>query len=123
MPTVRVRQLSIGRDKPSCLLPRQGLLAHLVPALVELALVLGDPVLLGMMRRVGRTWRVVKEEWPVWRDGLLVAHPIDGLVGDVVVEVVVRIAQIRFDRLRAIEYSRSPLVGFSADESVELFEA
>ena len=57
------------------------------------------------------------------RDGLLGADPLDGLVGDVVVEVVVRVAQVRLDGLGPVEDRGPPLAGLGPDEPVELFEA
>ena len=50
---VRSDRQSCGMT-PSCLLPGEGLLAQLVPALVELALVLVRPFLGHMMRSVRR---------------------------------------------------------------------
>jgi hypothetical protein len=48
------------------------------------------------MRRVRGARRMVEEEWLVGGHRLLVAHPLDGLVGHVVVEVVAcRMAEAR----------------------------
>ena len=49
------RELGVGRDHAELLLPGEGLLALLVPAVGELALVLLDP-LVGA-RGAGRGWR------------------------------------------------------------------
>ena len=46
-------ELGAGGNDAELDLPRQRLLANLVPALVELALVLGDPFLRHMVRRMG----------------------------------------------------------------------
>ena len=70
-----------------------------------------------------RTRRVVDEERPVRRDRLLVADPLDGLVGDVVVEVVVRLAEVWLDGTGAVECGRPPLVGLRSDEPIEVLEA
>ena len=122
-PRAALGQLRVGRHDAQFLLPREGLLAHLVPALVELALVFRDPLLLRLMRGVRRARRVVEEERLVGRHGLLVADPLDGLVGDVVVEVVVRVAQVRLDGLGPVEDGGPPLAGLAADEPVEVLEA
>ena len=51
----RVGQLGVRGDDAELLLAREGLLAQLVPALIELALVLVDPLLRHVVRRVA--WR------------------------------------------------------------------
>ena len=122
-PLAALGQLGVGRNDAQLLLPRQGLLAHLVPALVELALVFGDPFLFRVMRRMCGAGRVIKEERLVRGHGLLGADPFDGLVGHVVVEVVVRVAQVWLHGLGPVEDRGPPLVGLRPDESVELLEA
>src|SRR5947208_15347597 len=65
------RQLAIRRNDTELLLPGKGLLAQLVPTLVEPSLVLRDPVLRHMVWRVGRAGREIDEERFVWRDRFL----------------------------------------------------
>ncbi len=98
-----------------------GLLAHLVPALIELAFPLGDPLLRHVVRRVSRPRREVDEERLVRRHGLLVLDPGHCLVGHIGHEVVVRIMR-QFYLGDAIEQVRRPLVRLAADEAVELVE-
>ena len=55
-------ELAVRRDDAELLLPGEGLFAQLVPALVELALVLVGPLLGHVVGRVGRAGREVDEE-------------------------------------------------------------
>ena len=64
-------ELAVRRDDAQLLLPGEGLLAQLVPALVELALVLVGPLLRHVVRRVGGAGREVDEERLVGRERLL----------------------------------------------------
>ena len=116
------RQLRIRRDHAHCLLPRVGLLAELVPAAAELALVLRDPFLRRVVRRVRRAGREVHVERLVRRQRMLRARPLDRLVRHVGREVVVR-RHVVLDARDAVEDRGRPLVGLAADEAVELVEA
>src|SRR5262249_36847138 len=62
------RQLGVGGNDPEPKLALVGLLAILVPALVELPLEFIDPCLGGVVGRVSGAWRVVDEEGTVGRD-------------------------------------------------------
>ena len=117
-----VGQLGVLRDDAQLLLPGEGLLAVLVPAAVELALELRDPLLRHVMRRVRGAGGEVGEERLVRGQRLLAADPLDGLVGHVGREVVVRVVR-RLHLDGAVEDQRRPLVGLAADEAVELVEA
>ena len=103
-------------------LPRQRLLADLVPARVELALPLVDPVLRRMVRRVGGAGGEVDERRLVRRQRLLVLDPGARLLGHVGHEVVVRVVR-QFDHGGAVVQVGRPLVGLAAEEAVELVEA
>ena len=117
-------QLGVGGDDAQLLLPREGLLAQLVPALIELALVLVDPLLRHVVRRVAGARREVHEERLVGHQRLLLARPLDRLVRHVLGEVVALLGRLlRLDRRRAFVDRRVPLVGFAADEAVEVLEA
>src|SRR5205814_2947505 len=112
---------SIRRDCAEPDLPGQRLLAELVPALVELAPVFGDPFLGHMMRIVGARRRVVDEERFVRRERLLGADPDNGLVGHVGTYMVVRIAGSR-DAGHAVVEDRGVEIGLALKKTVELVE-
>jgi hypothetical protein len=113
-----------GGMTPSFLLPREGLLAQLVPALVEPALVLGDPVRGNVVRRVRGAGREVDEERLLGRDRLLLADVADRLVGQVLHQVVALLGgAVRLDRRRAVVQLGIELVVLAADEAEEVLEA
>ncbi len=75
------------------------------------------------MRRVRRAGRVVDEEGLVGSERFLLADPLHRLLGHVGGEVVALFGcGLLLDRRRAFEDGRIVLVGFSADESVEVLE-
>ena len=118
------RELRIGRDHAELLLAREDPLALGVPAVVELAGVLVRPFLRDVVRRVRRTRREVHEERLVGHQRLLLAHPLDRLVGHVAHEVVALLrGAIGLDRGRALVQRRVVLVRLAADEAVEVLEA
>ena len=96
-----------GGDDAELLLPGQRLLAELVPALVELALVLGDPLLRHVVRSVRGARGEVDEERLVRRERFHGLGPVDRLVGHVGHEVVVRILR-RLDLVHARRRSSAP---------------
>ena len=115
---------AVLRDDAELLLPREGLLAQLVPALVELALVLVRPFLRDVVRRVGRARREVDEERLVGDERLLLADPADRLVGHVLHEVIALFGRLlHFDRRGALVERGIPLMRLAADEAVEVLEA
>ena len=121
---VALGELAILRDDAQLLLPRKGLFAQLVPALVELALVLVRPLLRDVVRRVGRARREVDEERLVGDERLLLPDPADGLVGHVLHEVIALFGRLlHFDRRGALVERGIPLVRLAADEAVEVFKA
>ncbi|OPX97087.1 MAG: hypothetical protein A4E60_03362 [Syntrophorhabdus sp. PtaB.Bin047] len=119
---VAFRELGVGRDDAQFLLPRQGLLTYPVPALVEPPLVLRYPLFFRVMRRVGGPGGIVEEERFVRCNRLLVAHPFYGLVRHVIIEVVVRFADVGLDGPGAFKGRRSPLICLSAYEPVKMLE-
>ena len=120
----RARELAVGGDDAELLLAGEGLFAQLVPALIELALVLVGPFLRHVVRRVRRAGREVDEERLVGGETLLLADPANRLVGHVLHQVVALFGRLlRLDRRGALVERRVPLVGLAADESVEVLEA
>ena len=118
------RQHGVGADHAQFLLPIERDLALFVPAVGELALVLVDPFLGDVMRRVGGTRREVHEERLVRQQGFLLARPRDRLVGQVFGEVVALFRRLRrLDGRRPLIEGRVPLVVLAADEAVEVLES
>lgn len=110
------------RDDSKPLLSREGFLAYLVPALVELAPVLGDEVFWGMQRGVIRTEGQVGKERPAGIGLLLISDAGDGLVHQVLGEVLTR-TRGGLDEAVVADQQRGPLVGLAAEKAVELFKA
>ncbi len=113
------------RDDPELLLPLEDLLADRVPALVELALVLVGPLLRDVVRRVGAAGRVVEEPRLL---GILRAdrvQPLDGLVREVVREVVrLAVGALGHADVRVVlREERIPLARGAAEEAPEVVEA
>ncbi len=117
------RELGVGRDHAEAFLVGKDLVAHLLPAHVELALELGDPLLGRLMRRVGAARNVVHEERLVGRHRVEAAHVLDRLVREVGGEVVAGLPDPREDLRVIAEQIRLPLVGLAAHEPVEVLEA
>ena len=114
----------VGGDHSELLLTGEGLFTHLVPALVEFALVLIDPLLRHVMRRMRGAGREVHEERLVGHQCFLLAHPADGLVRHVLGEVVALLGALALLHRRGAFIDRGiPLVRFAADEAVEVLEA
>ena len=118
------RELAVRRDDSQLLLPGIGLLAQLVPALIELAFVLVGPLLRHMVGRVRRAGREVDEERLIGSKTLLLPDPGNRLVGHVVHEMVAFLGRLlRLHRRGSLVERRVPLIGLAADESVEVLEA
>ena len=92
------RQLRVLRDEPELLLALQRLLAHRLIAHVEAALVLLDPLLRHVVRRVAGTRRVVQAERLVRRHRLGVLDELERLVGQVHGQVIAVLGLGRADR-------------------------
>src|SRR5262249_362591 len=105
------RQRRVGRNDAEPFLVGQSLLALLVPALIELALELRDPVLAGMMRGMTVARSKVHQERIVGRDRMLGPYPVDGPVGHVVDEYVVRVTKRRQNGLCILKQGWMPIVG------------
>ena len=81
-------QLRVGGHDTQLLLPRHDLFAQRIPAAVEFAPVLIRPLLGHVVRRVGGAGGPVHEERLVRHQRLLLAHPGDGAVGEILGEGV-----------------------------------
>src|ERR1700723_119179 len=81
-------ELCVLRNNTESFLSGNGFLAELVPALVELALVLVGPLFRHMVGGVGRAGREVSEKWLVRRQRFLLRYPGHRLIGHIFHEVV-----------------------------------
>src|SRR5271167_1570626 len=96
-------KLAVFRNDTKLLLPGEYFFAQTVPALVKLALVLVRPFLGYMMWSVSSTRREVGEERLIGHERLLLADPIDCLVGHILGEVITFLRGLmRLDRGRAL---------------------
>ena len=116
-------ELGVRRDHAEPLLVGEDLLAQLLPAHVELALELVDPLLRRLVRRVGAAGHVIDEERLVGRRCVQAVHVADRLVRHVGGEVVAGLADPRKDLGVIAEQVGRPLVGLAAHEAVEVLEA
>src|SRR5215469_361189 len=116
-------QFTVRGNNAELLLPREGLFAQLVPAGVELALVLVGPFLRYMVRRMGRAGGKVDEERFVGGKRLLLCDPGGRLVGHIFHEVVALFGRsLVLDRRRAVVEGRVPLVRLATHEAVEILK-
>ena len=119
-------ELGVGRDHPEFLLAGEGLLPELVPALVELPLVLVGPLLRDVVRRVATPGREVQEEGLVRVLGSDPVQPLDAAIRHRVREVVrmllVVVLRRRADDLLVLGQARVPLARVTPQESVEVVE-
>ena len=117
------RQLGAGRDDAHLELALVDDLAVLVPAGVELALVLVGPLLGDMVRRVAGAGAVVQVERLVRRVDVGVLDELDRPVGQVGAQVVAVLGLRRLlDRVVVVDQFGEPLVGVAAEEAVEALE-
>src|SRR5262249_40348005 len=106
------------------LLLREDFLAVLIPAVVELALVLVGPLLRHMLRRVHRAGAEVKEERLVGRELLGISDELHGLVRQVLGQMVALFRSLRrFDLMVVVYKVWIILARVAAEEAVIAFEA
>ncbi len=104
------------------LLSGERFFTQLVPALIKLSTILFDPFFRSVMGSMRSPGSEIREERLVRRQRLLVADPLDRLIGEVGHQMVIRIVR-KFDPGHPVIEAWRPLVGFTTDESVELVEA
>jgi len=85
-------------------------------------MVFGNPLRWHMVRRVGGTRGKVDKKWLIWRQRLLIMHPIDRLIGHVRHEVIAGRAR-RLDAGDPVKEARCPLVGLAAEKAIKLVKA
>src|SRR5215469_1445006 len=117
-------QLAVRRYDAELLLTSKGFFAELVPALIELALVLVGPFLRHMVRRMGCSGCKIHEERFVRRQRLLLRDPVSRLIRHVLHQVVAL-----FRCLFGLDWGRAfvkrwvPLARLASDEAIEILEA
>ena len=118
------RQLGAFGHQAQCLLALQALLALHVPAVGEQRVVLQDQLTRGLVRRVAGTQRQPLQPRGTRCIGLLLGQVADGLVDQVLAEVVAGLVRAgRVDgRVVAHQFGRV-LVGLGVHEAVEAVEA
>jgi hypothetical protein len=115
--------LGVRRHHAQLLLARQHLLAILVPAHVELALILLDPFRCDVMRRVHRAEGQPGEPGLVRLHRVVLRRPADGAVDEILGQVITLLGQARLIDGFPIEKELGvPLVAVSAEEAVEAVE-
>ena len=118
------RQLGVGADDAEPLLAFEDLLAHGVPAGVEPTLVPLDPLGRDVQRRMGGAEGHVGEEGPLRGQRLLGAHPVHGVVEEILGQVVALLGQpVGFDGGGTGVELGVPVVHLGAHEAVEGVEA
>ena len=117
-------EAGVLRHDAELLLAGEGAFAHRLVAEVEVALVLVDPLLGHVVGRVAGAGRVVQEEWLLRRDRLGVLDELDGLVGEVVGEVVAVFGRTRLvDGMVVVDEVGIPLARLRPQEPVPPLKA
>ena len=117
-------QLRVDRHHAELLLPGERALPVGVPSVVELAGVPVGPLLGHMMRGMAGTGAEVQVERLVRGDLLGVGDELDGLVGQVLGQVVALFGGAgRLDLVVVVDQLWVPLAGIPAQEAVEALEA
>ncbi len=118
------RQLRIGGYCADLPFAGKGLLAQLVPTLIEEALLLGDPLLRHVMWGVRGAGGQVKEERLLRGYGIMLLDPVDRVVHQVRRQVVDSLVPGgRFHGCRVAIQCGLPLADRRAQKTVEVFEA
>mmetsp|Transcript_27742 Transcript_27742/g.65191 ORF Transcript_27742/g.65191 Transcript_27742/m.65191 type:complete len:250 (+) Transcript_27742:1590-2339(+) len=120
---VHLRQLRRTGDPSHRLLLLERDVAELVPAHVELSLVLVGPLLVHMVGPMGAPRGEVDEKRPVRGQRPIVADELDGLVSEILGEMIALLCCVgRLDRVGVLEQPRLVLRRLTGDEAVEVAE-
>ncbi len=123
-PLGALRQHGVLGQEAEGLLPLQRGLPPDVPPLVEAAGVAVDPLAGGLVGRMARPAGEPGEERLVLVDGPQVADPGDGVVGQVLGEVVALVGRAGLlGQVVVLDQGRPELVGLPLEEAVEALEA
>ena len=117
-------QLCCCWNNAQLLLTGEGFFAQLIPSLIELALVLGNPVCWNMMRSMNGASGKVEKEGLLRRYSVVLMQPVNRVIGQILRQDVTLFRLTRRDhRARAAIELWVPLAVFAAHESVEIIEA
>ena len=117
-------EFGVRRDDAQLFLAGKGLLAIGLPAIVELALVLVGPFLAHVMRRVHGPGAEVHEEGLVGRHLFGVGDEADGLVHQVLGDVIALLRRLgRLHLVVVVDQFRVVLVGLAAEKAVVALKA
>ena len=116
-------QLGVLRYDTQPLLASKRFLADLIPALIELTLEFGNPILGRMVRGVRRAGSKVGHPWLVRRNRVKQVNPFDGFVCHVFFKEIVFVIMWRLDRLDVFEDRRRPLAGVAADKAIKILKS
>ena len=120
---VVTREFGALRDDAQRFLPGEDLLAVGIPAVVEHALVLVRPLLGHVMRRVHGAGTEMQVKRLVRRDLLGIGDELDGLVSQVLGQVVALLGRLwRLDLVVVVDQIRVVLVGVATQEAVVALE-
>ena len=116
-------QLGLRRDDPELLLAGQRGLPQRIPPIGELARVLVRPLLGDMVRSMGGARGEVDEERLVGHQRLLLTHPADRPISQILGQVIPLLRRRRrLHRCRPLVQGGIPLVVLTTDETVERLE-
>ncbi len=123
-PRVARRELGLLRNPSLLFRPREHALTILVPAVVELALVLVGPLFHDVVRTMDRTARPVHVEGLVGLKGLMLAQPPDRIVGKILAEVIALLVRARRSDIGGVTNQVGLVLRrFAAEEAIEVIEA
>src|SRR5262249_45691861 len=94
-----------------------------VPALIKLPLVFCNPIFGGVMRCMCCSRCVIHEPGLGGGQRMLHPHVSNGLIREIVIENVIWLPFVRFDRHRVLVERRMPLIAVAANESIEILKA
>ena len=116
-------ELGVWWNDAHCLLAGQRFFPHFVPAHVELAFELCNPIFGRVVRCVRRSWSVIGHPGLIGRDCVQHLNAGDGVIRHILVKEIVWLIVWRLYRLDVLVERGRPLAGVAAQETIEIFEA
>src|SRR5262245_31250636 len=115
-------EFGVCRNHAELLLSRECFFAQLVPALIELALVLIAPFLWYLVWRMSCPGREVEKERFVWRLRFLITNPVNRVFHHRVIQIKVLVLRHADDAVIFCK-DRVELAAFSSEKSPEIIKA